>query len=293
MREEVRTSAAGWIGEQLPGIFACDLADQQMPTWDLILTEGADLAINERTFEGWRAVLGYGFASLWRTPNAEGLAMIAPDGPGAWNASGATVTFAAERATVADPPEESLDDVAWRLMQRLDDLGSSLGWWAVEHCLLALERAIAEARERMSEAPRPWRGTSRRLERLRTQVLPATFDARMLAEAVKHLDAPAGISRASLITATGVAPSWPAGPPGANVAPHDFPDQMVDALRVTADRVAKDAQQASEGWRAFTDLILARSNLQLQRVVLMVSLVAAAASIAAVVIASTAGRGPG
>jgi len=283
LRSELRGEATRWIRNSLPGLFAQELTIEQLPSWDLLLTEGANLKHSEPGHD-WRGVVGYAHADEWRSPHTLGLSLLVPRFGNEHSAS--VPALFAERTSIVDDghngPSETLEDYPWWLIQRIDEaVGSLLGWWAVERALNGIDRALAEAREDLIGTGWRARSVRRRLDDMRTRVLPATLHVSALARGAEILQDPNSYARRSLPHFEGVERRVA----GARIQPRALEETLVERVGEVSGRLADDARSTAEGWRGFTDVLLARTNLRLQNTILVVTAMAMAASVAAVVIA--------
>jgi hypothetical protein len=283
LRNEMRDRATSWVGDSLPGLFMRDLTTEPMPAWDLLLTDGTHLVREQLGGHDWRDVVGYAVADEWKSPDTLGLSMLVPRFLSDRNA--AVPALFATRADIVDDghngDSSTLEDYPWWLIQRLNEsLGPLLGWWAVEGALDGIDRALAEAREDLVGAGGRTGRVRPRLDAMRKRVLPATFHVSALARGAQLLQDPESYVRRTLPHFEGVERQF--GP--TSFRPRPLEEAIVERLAEASTRLVDDARSTAEGWRAFTDVLLARTNLNLQNTIIIVTAVATLASVAAVVI---------
>jgi hypothetical protein len=261
-RERVRTAAAGWLSSNLRGVFAERATEP--PSWDLITTEiepptAPDLANND-----WRQALGIGFgAERWSLdPANEDIVLASPGFP---DQSNSKPTFACLRASLVALDIGSPKRLSGGVGLVGEHTAPVMAVWGLVEAVREYEAALAGPRDQPAT-----NRAGRYIEHIRNGVLPAARDLAVVDTLSEYLEQEESL-RWFAITATDL--TWT--PNRTNVPePQPRPSLLSwlrDQLRAQTTRTRQQADEVASAMQAYGDVLVARSNLRLQRIVIVLT----------------------
>lgn len=281
-RKGIRDSGRRWLRERVPGLF--EELESETPTWDLVLSDESNLfEAGASPDDQWREVLGYGnLFEQWSSPELPGFLLGVPhnDRP----RPTPTITARAEQAERLLRDEQKKSGTS-SVNDLVDSAVSDL-WvlWAFRNSIEAYGQAFTDIRDQLG-AKTSQLGSVRRLKRLREEVMPFSFDLQTIGEAAIDIEATGQPSRTS----------------DADFLPLDFEqkngssvDRGTTPLRHSIQErigergqaVAGQGKVTAEGLRVQAELLLASTNVRLQWVLLLLTVVIGTASVFATLVGS-------
>jgi hypothetical protein len=257
-RERIRAAAASWLSSNLRGVFA-ERATQP-PSWDLITTEidpptALDLANND-----WRQALGIGFGvERWSLdPTNEDIVLASPGFP---DKSNPKPTFACLRASLIEldiGSPKRLGGGAGLLGQQMAPV---MGVWGLVDAVREYEAALAGPRDQPAT-----NRAGRYIEHIRNGVLPAARDLAVVDTLTEYLEKEESLGWFAISAGD---PTWI--PSRTNLPePNPRPSLLSwlrEQLRAQTTRTRQQADEVAGATQAYGEVLVARSNLRLQRIV--------------------------
>lgn len=230
----------------------------------------------------WRETLGFGFSGdRWISDQLKGLSLCVP--PGFDQVSRAVPTFTALESELVLSSEDARNfyGYAQLLHERLADL---LTLWAAHDAVRAAARRFTESRDVLASMSRVRRQDVDRMLALQRDLLPLTVDLHELDE----------LGRAATTPAFTVGRTFPiftlaelGNKPGPQLVP-----QIVKGIKDEARTARQAASSTTDALKGYSDVLLAATNLQLQRRLLWFTVtVAILTGIAIAISASDSGAG--
>lgn len=277
VRNHYRGIARQWIKDRIPGFFSLHPRPEN-PAWDLLLTQ-RDLLFQDEHSPGerWRDTLGFGnVIARWTSEDLPGLHLFER-------------SFSDRSSPV--PTFTGLEDDALKLLDGqhrgedvhgliglLDDvLEHVLSLWTLEQALVAYEKRFTAIRDEMAN-PSGWRGPTKQLNRLRAEVMPLAFDLQALEAASENERALAMWARYKSLdfSATKVFRDKRQIRPASDRT-------LLAAIRSDVEERGKTVgalgNQVTESLRMQGELILAHTNVRLQWLVAILTVLVGAAGI--------------
>ncbi len=253
-RERVRRAAAGWLARNLRGVFAEQ--GSEPPSWDLITSEREPLTPPELAHDDWRQGLGLGFgADRWTfNPPNEDLVLATP---GFRDTSKPKPTFCGMRGKLIEEVPGTHPDLEGAVHMLGEHAAPILALWGLVDAVREYEVALSEPRDRPWGRRESYRSTRRYLEQIRSGVLPA---ARDLATVQGLADFLGGrVSQDWFAFNSGDATLIADGPPLRLLG------WLRERLVERAGRARTHAEEVTRATRAYGEVLVASSNLKLQR----------------------------
>jgi hypothetical protein len=261
-RERIRAAATGWLSRNLRGVFA-ERATQP-PSWDLITTEiepptALDLANND-----WRQALGIGFgAERWSLdPVNEDLVLASPAFP---DTSKPKPTFACLRTSLIDLDIGSPKRLGGGVGLLGRQTAPVMAVWGLVEAVRVYQTALAGPRDQP-----PTNRAGRYIEHIRNGVLPAARDLAVVDTLTEYLGQDESLR---WFTISAVDLTWiPSrkNVPEPNPRPSLLPS-LREQLRAQTTRTRQQADEVASAMQAYGDVLVARSNLRLQRIVVVLT----------------------
>jgi hypothetical protein len=182
LRKALRQRGASWIRDNLPGDFSESQDLSLMPTAELVTTE---LQVPFERGTDWRnylAFVGFGFTfDRWTSSSLPGWRWVS-------DREEPAVTLAGKRSVVLE--NEHLDiygsEPEWALTAHMNDaIEKNLILWATAQLLSVLQGRLAAVRDQALREHASARSASRRLKRIRRNLLRDSLDARICAEELR------------------------------------------------------------------------------------------------------------
>jgi hypothetical protein len=253
-RERVRRAAAGWLGDNLAGVFA--ERGSEPPSWDLVTSEREPLSPADLDNDDWRQGLGLGFGiDRWTfDPANEDLVLATP---GLRDASKPKPTFFGVRSKLIEKVQGTHPDLEGAV-QRLDRQAAPImALWGVVDSVREYDVALSEPRDRPRVRRESYASTRRYLEQIRSGVLPAARDLATVQSLAEFLDEPA--SR-YWFAAHSANPALIADGPARHLV-----GWLRERLVRQAGRARAHAEEVTGAMRVYSEVLVASSNLKLQR----------------------------
>jgi len=261
-RGRIRSAAAGWIAQHIPGCFAVTGAN--LPSWDLITTELSPLIRSRDQAPDWRDALGVDYGERWSfEPPDDDLVLVLPPfrvipEP--------RPTFTGRRQILIDALGEGRPKQFYSVVNRIDEqVAPTLAAWGAVYAVDSYNEGLAGPRDKRLPTKATYRATRSQLGDLMSRILPAVRDLAGLEALGSYLDE----TRSRLWYRANAA----------DLHLLDSPNQrsLLDWLRERLARestaVRRHADEVAAVVRAYTDTLVAGSNLRLQRAVVGLSIV--------------------
>lgn len=261
VRSSIRAQAGDWMSRLAPGALA--EASEEMPSWDLVLTAKSELWSGQYE-RGWLDTAGYSWLDRWQSERLKCSLCI----PRWSDLSGSRPAFSATTAAI-----EGWRDARVGGGQDLDhlesaaELGERLG---LPLALLGLREAV-RAYERRFSALRDIRVKNRfallrapgQLARLERDGVPIAADAQALRRSATQIAEAEG--RALGVLDGGEFGAVAEGPlRDEHRADERFEEMLLTAIVEEAREAAETGEAAVSSLKALSDILIARTNLQLQ-----------------------------
>jgi hypothetical protein len=275
-RERIRNEAASWIRENLPGAFSASREDP--PTWDLITTEKEDLIKDLRGPFGWQDILGFRGANQWVfTAGGSNTKLGIPNS--FMDESNPAPTFFGCYQDLIDGLGKGHDDSVYSLVQSLDDdLEYLLPLWATVRAVEGYDRALSIARDQQLPSRAGYGATRSQLRRSREVILPTARDLVTL-EGLGNWLGDEQVKKWFQRGSAGLKPSKPSRE-SSNVAMTTW---LIQRLADESSLVRQRADNDTKSLQAYSETLVASSNLRLQLTVLAFSAVVAALTVVTVI----------
>lgn len=275
-RQRVRAIAAEWIKERFPGAFSS--RGVEPPSWDLLITEQESLVRGLSGKVSWQDAVGMLGAGEWDYASRDTPARLGEPSPGL-NTSKAVPSFFGRRQELVDSLGPGRGDSIFSVAQELDEnIQSLLAVWACVRTAESYDQALSLARDRKLPARATYRATSAQLERLRESVLPAARDLKIL----KGLAALLGEERSKGWLGNNTYDLTMTIAAGGEVSILEW---LIKRLAVESAEVERRVEDDSSSLQAYSETLVAASNLRLQMVVLVLSVLVAALTVVTVILA--------
>lgn len=264
-RQRIRDQASEWMGKNFRGIFAG--AGEEPPTWDLIATEKEPLVADWRAPRDWRQTVGLAQSELWTLDSSSNKALMLALPPFTRPAA-PCATFTGRRQPLIAGLGEHRRDSLFSVAQEVDEqCAPLLGLWGSVDAVDLIDRTLSQARDQRLPSRSSYRATRAQLQQLREVVLPAASDLEVfegLAESLKSERAEDWFQMYagdfSLLT---------------KGAPLSLLTWLRKRLAEDAASARARAASVATGLRAYSEALVAGSNLGLQRRVLWLSILVA------------------
>jgi hypothetical protein len=275
-RERVRAMAAEWIGERFPGAFSS--RGVEPPSWDLLITEREGLVRGLSGDVSWQDAVGMLGAGEWEYAGRDTPARLAEPNP-ALNTSKAAPSFFGRRQELVDSLGPGRGDSISSVARELDEnIQSLLAVWACVRTTESYDQALSLARDQKLPARATYRATSAQLERLRETVLPAARDLKILKGLAALLEEER--SKGWLVNNTYDLKMTASAGEETSIL-----EWLVERLSGESAEVERRVEDDSSSLQAYSETLVAASNLRLQMVVLILSVLVAALTVVTVIIA--------
>lgn len=278
-RGQVRTAAREWIADRLPGLFS-SLQGADPPAWDLLLSETEQLYCDRLDHqEAWRGPLGLGaIREQWASEDVKGLQLVRPNSL----ESGAVPSLVGIRQDVEeallDHPGlgEGMQALAGQVDLEITDL---LALWTLDKALAAHDSQFAAIRDQLGSPPQ-WR-TSGRLRRLRQEVMPLALDLQTLGRGSENdlaLTRPfrRGGAEFILVSSDGQPKMHAVKKAEVSLWGH-----IRERIEERGKTVADQGRDISEALRAQGEVLLATTNIRLQWLVIILTVLLGVAGVIA------------
>lgn len=274
-RNRIRDMAATWIARNLPGAFA--MRDEHPAMWDFMTSEKADMIRAFRSERGWQDALGFRGAARWRMTS--GTSRVSLGIPTSFmDESNPVPTFVGCRQPLIDGLGEGHGDSIYSVVQSLDDdLSHLLPLWGTVRAVTSYDRQLSMARDQQLPRRAGYRRTRFQLQRLREVIIPAARDLVTLEELGGWLDdreVQGWFQRGS----ADLAPSSESEGPS-------MVEWLAGRLARESTQVRQRADNDVRSLQAYSDTLVAASNLRLQLTVLGLSVVVAILTAVTIVLA--------
>jgi hypothetical protein len=261
-RERIRAAAASWLSSNLCGVFA-ERATQP-PSWDLITTEidpptALDLPNND-----WRQALGIGFgAERWSLdPANEDIVLASPGFP---DKSNSKPTFACLRTSLIERDIGSPKRLSGGMGLLGEQTAPVMAVWGLVEAVREYEAALAGPRDQPAT-----NRAGRYIEHIRNGVLPAARDLAVVGTLTEYLGQEESLRWFAM---SAVDLTWTpnrTNVPEPNPRPSLLP-WLREQLRAQTTRTRRQADEVASAMQAYGDVLVARSNLRLQRIVVVLT----------------------
>jgi hypothetical protein len=265
-RDMIRSDAQNWIRRRMPGAYAAGLADE-FPTWDLLIT-AKDPLFGEEAGRDWRETLGFGFVwDRWQSRNLSDLALCVPSlHDHSAKPKPAFTGVLEDLLSLCDRPGGWPPGLAAVAHELVSDLPPLLAYWTLLSALEDQDQRFAKIRDDLGRRQR-WRA-GKALRRLEEQVLPGSFDLQAIARAAKDVDTRRYLGREAPRFESAQALQERSEPPADPVA---FFDRLAALMPAQADTILSAAHDIVSATQTKSDILLARVNLRLQHIVLLLT----------------------
>jgi hypothetical protein len=261
-RERMRAAAADWLSSNLRGVFA-ERATQP-PSWDLITTEIEPPTALDLANSDWRQALGIGIgAERWSLdPANEDVVLANPSFP---DRSKPKPTFACLRTSLIELDIGSPKRLGGGVGMIEDQMAPALAVWGLVEAVREYETALAGPRDQPAT-----NRAGRYIEHIRNGVLPAARDLAVVDTLTEYLGKEESLRWFAISAGD---PTWI---PSRTNAPEPSPRPSLlpwlrERLRAQTTRTRQQADEVASAMRAYGDVLVARSNLNLQRVVVVLT----------------------
>lgn len=273
-RQRIRDSAASWVRRYMPGVFLSSATEP--PSWDLITTESTSLVNQELGRLDWRAILGFNYPATQWCPGKpqDALTLAIPSFP---DTPKPVPTFTGLRASLIEALVEGDGESLYSLAQILEDqVAPTLGVWSALHAVEAYSEHLTVPRDKPPARRPSYRAARSQLNHLQTEVLPVARNLTTLEALSTTLREEQGYVWFQLNA-------------------EDFVQQnaqesvslltsLIESLERDTTRVRRSADDVMTTMRAYSETLVAASNLGLQLVILMLSVLLLIFTIAGVYI---------
>lgn len=276
-RNKIRTVAREWIGDVAPGLFS-ELEVARPPAWDLLLTRESPLNMTSPYEERWREALGLNHClDEWQPDGLDALRLVRPHGYLVGNRSEVVPSLVGREGDAFGMLEgQHLGEGISGLVALADrHLVDHLSLWTLLIALEAHEGQFAGIRDELA-APTPWWSAGKKLRRLRSEVMPMSFDLRSLGDASQDERAlNPWIRRTG--TEYGLIPRDPGARNSAQGRSlHTF---LREQIQESGSSITRRGQDVAEGLRIQGEILLAMSNARVQWLVVCLTLIVGVAGI--------------
>lgn len=279
-RSKIRGDARRWIQDRLPGLFS-SLSGSDPPAWDLLLSEKEQLCCDRLDWEeAWRGPIGLSaIRDQWVADEMKGFRLVQPNSP----ESGAVPSLVAIRtdaeALLAHPGTgKGVRSIAAQVDRQITDL---LALWTLNKALGAHDSQFAVIRDQLG-APPQWR-TSKRLRRLRQEVMPLALDLQTLGRGSENDFALTRLFRRGgadfILTSSDGQPKMHA----VRKTEVSLWGHLRERIEERGKTVAEQGRDISEALRAQGEVLLATTNIRLQWLVAILTLLVGAAGVVAAI----------
>lgn len=277
-RGKVRADAREWIANQLPGLFS-SLQGADPPAWDLLLSENEQLHCARLGYdEAWRGPLGLSaIREQWASEEVKGLQLVRPHSLES-GAVPSLVGLRSDAEALLDHPGlgEGMQAIAAQVDHRITDL---LALWTLDKALGAHDSQFAAIRDQLGSPPQ-WR-TSGRLRRLRQEVMPLALDLQTLGRGSENdlaLTRPfrRGSAEFILVSTDGHPKMHAVKKTEVSLWGH-----LREQIEERGKTVADQGRDISEALRAQGEVLLATTNIRLQWLVIVLTVLVGAAGVIA------------
>jgi hypothetical protein len=253
-RERVRRSAAGWMGDNLRGVFA--ERGSEPPSWDLITSEREPLSPPGLAHGDWRQGLGLGFGGdRWTfDPANEDLVLATP---GLRDASKPKPTFFGLRSKLIEEVPGTHPDLDGAVHMLAEQATPIMALWGVVDAVREYDVALSEPRDRPRVSRESYGSTRRYLEQIRSGVLPAARDLATVQSLAEFLDEPISQHWFAFNSAN---PTLIADGPARQLL-----GWLRERLVGQVGRARTHADEVTGAMRVYGEVLVASSNLKLQR----------------------------
>jgi hypothetical protein len=253
-RERIRSAASRWIARNIPGSFS--ERAKELPSWDLITTEVEPPTATNLPNDDWRQALGLGFgADLYSVdPPSEDLILATP---GFREQSNPRPSFCGRRQTLIDAvvgADKTFSGVLHRINEQVFPI---LAMWGVLDAVQEYDAALAGPRDQRLTTKENYRATRRHLEHIRDGVLPAASDLGTLESLAEFLEQPESLHWFEFRVAN---PTLLGDESGVTLV-----SSLRGRLSERTHSARQRAKEVSEAMRAYGEILVASSNLRLQR----------------------------
>lgn len=275
-RARIRNNAAAWIKKNLPGAFSA--RNENPPMWDFITSESDSLVKDIRGEPGWQDALGFRGARRWSLgSSASNISLGIPIS--FMDESCPVPTFwGLRQALIDEVRDESGGDSIYSVVQSLDDdLSYILSVWAAVRAVESYDRALSVARDGQLPRRPGYRAARSQLQHLRGTIFPAARDLVTLEELGIWLD-DAGVRKWFQQGANDLEPSGSSD--GDSMVEH-----LIDSLARESTMVRERADNDARSLQAYSETLVAASNLRLQLTVLGLSVIVAILTAVTIILA--------
>lgn len=275
-RARIRGEAASWIRGNLPGAFSTRAVDP--PTWDLITTTREDLVKEFRDSFGWQDALGFRGAERWKFTSGDRddpeLAMPISF----MDESSPAPTFFGLHRDLIDGLGTGYGDSVYSLVQSLDDgLQYLLPLWATVRAVETYDRELSATRDQRLPKRAGYGATRLQLAQLREVILPTIRDMVTLEGLGKWLSDDQ-LGKRLQDRSVDLRPSR-------RSSDGSLLSLLTRRLADQSSLVREKADNDTKSLQAYSETLVASSNLRLQLTVLFLSVVVAVLTIVTVVLA--------
>ncbi len=276
-RYKIRSVAREWVADVAPGLFS-DLKASRPPAWDLLLTRKSPLNAVSPFDKRWREVLGLGNCmDEWQPDQLDALRLVRPFDHRIGNRSEVVPSLIGIEGDAFKMLEgqhmgEGVSGLAALADRHLVD---HLSLWTLLIALEAHESQFAGIRDELA-APTRWWSAGKKLRRLRSEVMPMSFDLRSLGDASQNERALNPWSRRTGTEYKLI--------PGRHRPREGAPERSLrgflqELVQESGSRIARRGQDVAEGLRVQGEILLAMSNARVQWLVVGLTLVVGVAGI--------------
>lgn len=278
VRAEIRGLARDWVAGHIPGLFS-NIDEAGVPGWDLLLSRNEQLFERGEVDKRWRDLIGYaGSTAQWSSDRLPGLRIVSPLAQGS-EAVAAVLGIKDEALRSLEDAHvgEGVSSLAFQVHRRVVD---HWALWTLRKALQAHEQVFSDVRDQLGRVPSRL-GSGRHLRRLRNEVMPMSFDLQTLGEAPAELGSLGVAIRRSSAEFTQVEQ------PKQETTRLSLMEVLANDVRREGQRVSRQGREISNGLRVQGELLLAATNVRLQRLVLFLTLIVGAAGVAATIISAS------
>jgi hypothetical protein len=263
-RHEIRITAESWITDNLGGLFAGLSTD--LATFDLLLSEFAPLAPAQTDGRDWREGIGLVHADRWSpSPPSDDFILAVPYTDIRTRVAPSFVGLRPVLIAALKPPEQpSVEGVIYRIEQTYATL---MAIWGVRRALDVYSERLAAMRDRPRTRRASYGRTRAELDALRSSVLPASLDAASLEDFASELGKSPYID--ILRPNTGNLQLLD------QRTSRSLLDWLREQLESSGARFQRDSRALADALQAYSETLVAASNLRLQRRLLVLTFVVA------------------